>query len=326
MKKIPVNNIVQKIHEEKNLPIEEIKQKINSKVSELSGLVSEEGAAHILANELGVKIFQDNEPKKQKIKIKDILPNMRNLVITGKIMTIFNLVTFERDSNPGKVRSVILGDETGKLRVTFWHKATEIFMKDEVQSGTIIKISNVSSKTNNGRVELSVNNPEDVEINPEGVAIEVPIVDEKEVGCTKIAESKEGFACLIGTIVQIFKPNFYERCPECGKKVNDKKCILHGEVTPKSACILNLIIDDGTDTLRCVLFNDLAEIFVGSSVEELQKNLDEKLEIIKKNLLGTIVKLTGNIRYSSFLTANELVVNKIKKMEEIDILNEISNS
>jgi len=43
------------------LPEAEIKGKISEKVQQLYGLVSEEGAAHIIANEYGIKIFESLE-------------------------------------------------------------------------------------------------------------------------------------------------------------------------------------------------------------------------------------------------------------------------
>ena len=44
---------------EKGFNEKEIERKINRKLEELSGLISREGAAHLIANELGIKIFED---------------------------------------------------------------------------------------------------------------------------------------------------------------------------------------------------------------------------------------------------------------------------
>ena len=67
MIKIPYNDIVQKISETANISSEEIETKVNAKLKQLSGLISKEGAAHIIANELGVKLFENTSGK---LKIK----------------------------------------------------------------------------------------------------------------------------------------------------------------------------------------------------------------------------------------------------------------
>ena len=58
MIKIPINEILAKIHEKAGISEEEIRKKIDDKITELSGMVSEEGAAHIIANSLGVKLIE----------------------------------------------------------------------------------------------------------------------------------------------------------------------------------------------------------------------------------------------------------------------------
>ena len=58
MLKIPLNDIIAKILKETSLSEAEINTKIDQKLDQLSGLISKEGAAHIIANELGVKLFE----------------------------------------------------------------------------------------------------------------------------------------------------------------------------------------------------------------------------------------------------------------------------
>ncbi len=62
-----LNEIIEKIKEQSGLPEEEIKNKIKEKQRELYGLVSPEGAAHILAKELGIELV-----KREFLKARDI--------------------------------------------------------------------------------------------------------------------------------------------------------------------------------------------------------------------------------------------------------------
>ena len=50
MIKVPLSTIIEKIKENSNLTIDDINSKIKEKMDQLSGLISDEGAAHIIAN------------------------------------------------------------------------------------------------------------------------------------------------------------------------------------------------------------------------------------------------------------------------------------
>ena len=53
---IPVETVLTKL-KENGLSDEEIETKIKQKMDQLSGLISREGAAHIIANEMGIKVL-----------------------------------------------------------------------------------------------------------------------------------------------------------------------------------------------------------------------------------------------------------------------------
>ena len=91
-------------------------------MKQLSGLISKEGAAHIVANELGVKIF---EQASGKLQIKNILAGMRNVEAVGKVTRKFELREFQTENRSGKVASVVIGDETGTIRMVMWGELAE---------------------------------------------------------------------------------------------------------------------------------------------------------------------------------------------------------
>ena len=67
MIKIPLAQIIDRIVQEKGIDRDSVNDMLKKKMQELSGLISEEGAAHIIANELGIKLFQVGG----SIKVKD---------------------------------------------------------------------------------------------------------------------------------------------------------------------------------------------------------------------------------------------------------------
>jgi len=79
---VPIELIKEKIIEKTQMSPKELDDKIKAKLEQLSGLISEEGAAHIIANELGVNLLQTQGV----LKIKNLLPGMKNIEINGKII------------------------------------------------------------------------------------------------------------------------------------------------------------------------------------------------------------------------------------------------
>jgi hypothetical protein len=68
--------IVEKISKHSGLSVEEVNRKIEAKRAKLSGLISQDGAAQIVAAELGINF--ENE----KLKIEELLPRMRKINIS----------------------------------------------------------------------------------------------------------------------------------------------------------------------------------------------------------------------------------------------------
>ena len=81
MFKVPLPEIKGKIVQSGKMSLSDLDIKIKEKINDLSGLISEEGAAHIIANELGIELLTMG---KEKIKIKEAYPGMRNVSVVGK--------------------------------------------------------------------------------------------------------------------------------------------------------------------------------------------------------------------------------------------------
>ena len=206
--------IINKIVDSTGLPIQEIEQKIKQKLIDLQDLISKEGAAHIIANELNVKLF-DNTNK--TLKIKQIQPGLNSINILGKVLNIAEVKTYQKNNRQGRIATLTIGDETGTVRVVIWDDNIINSMKD-IYEGCIIKINNAYSKENNGFRELHLGNKAQLLVNPENETIEdvkLSIISRRR----KIQDIKENeFVELFGVIVQVFEPKFYNSCPVCNIK------------------------------------------------------------------------------------------------------------
>ncbi|MBI5390659.1 hypothetical protein HZB02_04165 [Candidatus Woesearchaeota archaeon] len=310
MATLPYDLIIARIKEQSSIPEAELQTKIRQKIDSLSGLISKEGAAHIVANELGVKLFEQG-----KVKIKDVLPNMRSVETYGRVMKLFPLVEFESSGRPGKVMNMQIADETGSLRVVFWHDAAE--NAKLLQEGNILGLKNAYAKVNRGYTELHTNAQSVVIRNPPGIEVSVapqPVSERKQI--TALTPN-DTFVEVLGSVIQIFDLRFFEVCPTCKKRAVQKEngfvCATHGVVVPAFSSVLNLVLDDGTGTLRVVCFSRQIEQLLSKTSQQLLQFKENPIlyEEAKIALLGTFVKVTGRINHNSMFDRLELVSNVV---------------
>ena len=311
MIKVPYEDIVAKIRQDTGISESELNEKIEEKMSQLSGLVSKDGAAHIIANELGVKVVEQDTGK---VVANKLIPGMRSVEFVGKVQKIFDLVKFHKGARKGQVRSLVGGDETGTVRVVLWNDQVDKI--ETVKEGDILRIENAYVKENNNQKEVHLNDSSKLEINPPGEVIGEVKVTLPSRTRRKIEELKENDngVEILGTIVQTFEPRYFEVCPTCNKRAritgtSDYVCEEHGKVTPKYSYVMNLIIDDGSGTIRAVFFKNQAENLTGKKEEEFisLRESPEQTEKLKNDLLGEIVKVVGRAAKNTMFDRLEFI-------------------
>ncbi|MBS1267042.1 MAG: Replication factor A [Candidatus Woesearchaeota archaeon] len=311
MIKLGYDQIIEKITEKSDLEEVEIEQKISTKLKQLSGLISKEGAAHIVANQLGIKLV---EQVSGKLQIKNIVTGMRDVETAAKVLRVFPLREFEVNGRSGKVANLVIADETGSTRLVLWGDHAE--KVNNIKQGSIVKIMGSYVKENNNQKELHLGNKGSIAINPKGISIKgVKQTSNRK----KINELKENMnnVELLATIVQIFEPRYYETCPECNRKVQLNEgtfsCNTHGTVNPKLGYVINAFLDDGTDNIRAVFFRNQARDLLGADEELMLKFKDnpEEFEDAKMEILGNIVKINGRIAKNQMFDRLEIISRHI---------------
>jgi replication factor A1 len=307
--------------------LDDINKLVSDKVNELSGLVSEEGAIYIVANDIGVKLDAER-PKKEadSVKIEDITEAKVPTSLVCKVIRKYDKVTFQSKSgSEGSVQSVLVGDETGVIRIVFWNEKTEVL--DNIQDGDILSIINAYTRenTNSERIEIHFGQYSDIEVNPEGVAIELPAYTPKEIEFSekKVSEMAEGDknVKITGIVTDYDIPRFYVGCPECFKKVQQddgkQSCGQHGEVTALKIPIVNMIVDDSTGTIAVVGFRDRAEQLSGVSTEEVlgfTEDIDKYRNFCKR-IVGAKVELGGNVTTNNMTGDMQVMTNQVLNLE-----------
>jgi replication factor A1 len=244
-----------------DVSLEEFREAVEDKVEQMGGLADEETAAKLIAHEL----------KDQQVNgIADIEPGMDEVKFLGKVVSIGELRTFERDeedAEDGRVVNLEVADETGRIRISMWDKQAVAAAGDpeagthgEIEVGDVLRIAGRPKEGYNG-VEVSVNKAEPDEDAELDVATqELYRVEDLSMGLSDVT--------LKGTVLDVGTVRTFDRDDGSEGRVS------------------NLSIGDPTGRVRVTLWDEQAplvsEFTDGQSVEIVDgyvKERDGSLEL-----------------------------------------------
>jgi len=313
-----MEELVSRIVESANISEADVLKKIKEKEEELSGLVSPEGAAYIVAKELGIDLL---EKRQTRLKLENVIPGMRNVNVIGKVISISPVREFEKDGNKGQVANLVIADDSGSIRLSLWGEETKMIGKVFDVGNVIEVVGGYVKEDNLGNPELRLGKFGKLNQSEEKIT-EVVEKTFSNIRRKNIIDLKEGdFSEIKAMIITIFESNFfYEVCPECGTSIKNGVCIEHGKVRGKPALVVSGVIDDGTENIRFVAYKETAEKMLGVKTEKLSEE-KEPFEFINK-IVGKEFVFSGKVKRNAFFDALEFSVNNIEK---VDVKKEINN-
>lgn len=316
-----VKKLAERIAEEEDVEVDEVLERIERKEDEYSGLISKEGAAHIVAKEAGIELVEDEEGG--ALDIKNVVSGMNSATITGKVERAFEPREFETDDGKGKVANLILRDETGTIRFSLWNEEVEKFIEEEkVGVGDTIRVKNgYVTEDNRGQPEIRLGRSGKIEEVDVEIDVEVdPDAYSEDRGRTKIEDIMPGQSGEIrGTVVNVFtKSPFFKKCPECEKRVDGDECEEHEDVEINMA--LSAVVDDGTGSMRSVFFRENAEDLTGVDTDDAWEMTEEgeAMESFTEKcneLLGKEIVVSGRVKMNDFFGSPELIVDSFKEAD-----------
>jgi hypothetical protein len=298
-----LSELKEKISVEGKISIEDVDTKIEEKIIELSGLVSEEGAAYIVAKELGLDLL---EKRDLSLKIKNILPGLKAVDFIGKVVSISQLREFSKNDRKGKVQNVVIGDETGSIRVVFWNDLVKLI--EPLKEGDVIKVNHGFTKPNSfGMPEIHLGNTSSIEkVDKEIIVGEIsrPFSEGSSGGGMSAKrrsfdQLKENDFIEARAIIVSTSENEYLTCTKCEGRVVDIEgeytCEKDGKVEPKRNLIVKGYLDDGVAAKRFVSFRDVAQ------------------KIKKDKLIGKEMLFVGKVKKNDFFGDLEIILNQVKE-------------
>ena len=303
------DKIVGKISKSSGLEKEEIERRIEAKRAKLAGLISKEGAAQVIAAELGISF--DNE----KLKINELLSGMRKVNVVGKIINLSPVRSFTtKKGDEGKVVNLVLADDTSNIKVVLWDtNHIALIEKGEIKDKSVVEIGNGGMRSN----EIHLGSFSEFKLSNEKLdnLVTEKIVKEKNIVDFKLADS----VSVRAFIVQAFDPKFFYVCPECRKKAIQEadgfSCKEHGKINPDKRALINLVLDDGTESIRSVLFQDAIGGLGMGDLEDADNLIKQK-----QNLLGKEMIFLGDIRMNSFFNNPEFIVESVKETNPDELI------
>ena len=283
-----------------------------------------------------------------KTSITDLSVGMRDVDIEGKVVTAYDVKTFTRkdDGTEGRLRNVIIADQTAKIRVTFW--GDDVDKIKDIQEDDVIEIRHgyVKAGFKDG-LEYQVGRKGEIVLNPEGsdlkqldlsdVAFETGISQAPRILIGEIDDSYEGKNVEVCGIIVDMGQNrvYYDACPECNKKVevvddgyNCKSCGKVPETKPRM--FFKITVDDGSGSIKSTLFDTYGEELLGMSAVEAKELVeksgkeDEPIRASTEEIRGRYIVIHGRVK--RFLDALEISSNGVglaDPVEEIKRLKEV---
>jgi len=168
---VDIEEIITKIIRETKKEKKEVLTRIEAKKEDLGGLITDEGAACIVAKELGVEIFEEITFKRKKLQIKDLTIGMNAVSVIGRINSILPIREFTRkNGQKGKYAKFLLEDATGQALVVLWGDQTNLVSEGKLIEESIIELKNAYVKEGlNNQLEVHLGRRGTINLNPEGI-------------------------------------------------------------------------------------------------------------------------------------------------------------
>jgi ssDNA-binding replication factor A large subunit len=247
---------------------------------------------------------------------------MRKISVNAKVIDVYPIRTFKREGNDNKVATLLIADDTSSVRTVLWDtNHIKLIETNEIKEGSVVEIKDASVRAG----ELHLGSLSSIKLLNEDIG---NIVVKQNLEEKSIANIKQNDSCVLRAVmVQMFEPRFFAVCSECSGKVQpegDKfTCSAHGIVIPQYRAIVSLVIDDGTENIRAVCFDESAKQLFG--LQDTSELKDASLFLRKKEeLLGRELYFSGRARQNKVFGNIEFVISEANEIKLQELIQKLS--
>src|SRR6266446_7110650 len=147
-----------------SMPREELFSMIERKKQESHGLLSDEGAVRLLAQQLAG--LSGQSVNISDLRISSVQAGLSDATISGEILSISQLREFQRsDGSVGKLVRVKLKDSSGQITCVLWDSTAEIVEKEQLGNGSKLRLAHGYTRLGlAGEVEFHLGSRSSIEI------------------------------------------------------------------------------------------------------------------------------------------------------------------
>jgi len=228
----------------------------------------------------------------------DIEPGDRGLDIEVSIVESEQKVIDGRDGET-TILSGVLGDETARLPFTDWDPHPEI------EAGASVRIENTYVREFRGSPSINVSEFSTVRALDHDVEI---AENAPRLSIREALDSGGMFDVeLLGNVIAVRDGSgLIERCPECGRIVQNDQCRSHGQVEAVEDLRTKAILDDGTGTVTVILDDELTERLYGGDVDDAREHARDAMDkevvadAIREVLVGREFRVRGTLSIDDY--------------------------
>jgi replication factor A1 len=219
----------------------------------------------------------------------DLRPGDRGRTVEVKVLEVEEKTIDGRDGETD-ILSGVVGDETARLPFTDWDPHADI------AEGASVRIEDAYIREFRGVPSVNVTEFSTVE-----PTADVDVSDSAtEMGVREAVEAGGVFdVALVGNVIEVRDGSgLIQRCPECGRVVQNGQCRSHGEVDAEDDMRVKAILDDGTDTVTVVLGRELTEEVYGGTLEEALDHARDAMdrEVVAEEIAAGVVGREYRVR------------------------------
>jgi len=202
--------------------------------------------------------------------LAELAPGDRGSNVEVQILEV-EAKTIDGRNGETDILSGVLGDESGRLPFTDWQPHSEI------EPGASVRLEDVFVREFRGAPSINVSEfstvrPVDRTVEATQSAQQMAIGPAVESGGLFDVE-------LTGNVLEVRDGSgLIERCPECGRVVQNGQCRSHGSVDAVDDLRTKAILDDGTGTVTVVLDDELTADVYGGTLEDAKEHARDEMD------------------------------------------------
>jgi Single-stranded DNA-binding replication protein A (RPA), large (70 kD) subunit and related ssDNA-binding proteins len=207
--------------------------------------------------------------------------------------------TIDGRNGETEILSGVVADETARLPFTDWNP------HPAVAAGESCRIEDVYVREYRGSPSINLSEFSTVSSLAEPVAV---TDDAPRLTLGEAVDSGGLFdVAVVASVIEVRDGSgLIERCPECGRAIQNDQCRVHGAVDGEDDLRIKAILDDGTATVTAIIGAELTEEIYGGDVadakEAARDAMDKEVvaDTIREELVGGSYRVRGSLSIDEY--------------------------